>query len=94
MSIPNDARMVYRINALAMFRGAFPPADLATIAKALNDDPSGQFQTVHAIGNAIIYDWAPRFDINPNATLELHKLITTPKGVQFSAMNVTRIRSL
>lgn len=93
MAIPAEARLVYRINALPMSRG-FTQAEMNEVATAMKADTSGQFQVVWAIGNSLIYEWAPRIDQNRNANLDLHKLITTPKGIQFSAMNVTRIRGV
>jgi hypothetical protein len=91
MSISSDATPIYRITSYHMRRGDLPAASLASVVAALKADTSGQYQFVSGSGKTLIYDYAPRPDINPNATISLKAAIEW-NGISFCVLTATRLK--
>lgn len=96
MAIPTTAPnasafAVYRITALHVSRSPLDPAKMRSVAAAMNADTTNQFQLLHASGNVLIYDYAPRKDLNPNGAINLKNVISW-EGVTFEALSVEKNR--
>lgn len=93
MAIPSNATLIWRITARVIRRGVIPAADLAKVVSAMQSDTTNQYSYLHASGNTIVYDWAPRADLNFDATLSLKKAISW-EGLDFRVTDATLLKGL
>ena len=92
MAISSTATVIYRVVSYHQRRGVLPAADLAAVVAAMTADTTGQYQLVASSGNTLIFDYAPRPDLNPSASLSLKAAIEW-NGIPFCVLSATRLKS-
>ena len=94
MAIPANAARIYRIVAAILRRGgAIPTVDVTAVKNAMVADTTSQFEFIYASSNVLIYNWAPRLDLNPAANLEMLSAVTW-NGLPYTVVSASMINKL